>query len=50
MLYNYIWEHFGASENGQYCSANFYDLPPAFDTVNHRILIEKLEYYAIRGI
>ena len=39
-----------AIDNNQYACGVFLDFQKAFDTVNHRILPSKLEYYGIRGI
>ena len=37
-------------DSKNYSMGSFIDLSKAFDTINHKILIDKLKYYGIRGV
>ena len=39
-----------ALDDGKYACGVFLDFQKAFDTVNHKILLSKLEHYGIRGM
>ena len=39
----------GSFEKGEYTLGVFIDLSKAFDTVDHQVLIKKLQYYGIDG-
>ena len=37
-------------DSKQHCAGVFIDLKKAFDIVNHKLLVEKLSFYGVRGI
>ena len=49
-LLTFIDKVIQAIENGEYVIGVFLDFSKAFDTVDHKILLDKLDHYGIRGI
>jgi hypothetical protein len=49
-IINLLDEIIEAIDKGKSALGIFIDFSKAFDTVNHKILISKLDHYGIRGI
>ena len=41
---------YNSIDSKQHCAGVFIDLKKAFDTVNHKLLVEKLSFYGVRGV
>lgn len=49
-IYNYLDSILKSLDGKEIVSGIFLDLSKAFDLINHKILLEKLEHYGIRGV
>ena len=49
-IIDFVEKNTKAIDEGKYSIGIFLDLSKAFDTIEHKILIKKLEHYGIRGV